>query len=414
MNTVTYCRVVLALILLVPAGLILHGCDLLPAEERQAAVRALTSSEAGLVDADNEFGLNLFRAVSKDEGDENLFISPLSVSMALGMTLNGADGATYTAMQETLELNGLSQEEINESYRSLIALLRGLDPEVVFEIANSIWYRQGFAVEPDFLDVNRESFDSEVQELDFGDPGAPGVINGWVDEKTHGKIEEIVDQIDPLTMMFLINAIYFNGTWTYEFDEAATRDRPFTGVDGSQNDVPMMEQEADLAYFESEAFQAVDLPYGDSLYSMTVILPRAGQELDTIIETFDQESWDDWTSRFRATGVSLRMPRFKLEYEITLNEVLSSLGMEVAFDPMQADFTRINQNGGLYISAVKHKTFVELDEEGTEAAAVTSVEVGITSTDGGLVLMHVDRPFVFAIREQHSGTILFVGKVVSL
>lgn len=408
-------KYLLAFSLLVSAGLILQGCDLLSADEQQSVVRALTTSEAGLVDADNEFGLKLFRAVSEDEGDENLFISPLSISMALGMTLNGADGETYAAMQKTLELNGLSESEINASYRSLIDLLRDLDPEVVFEIANSIWHREGFSVEADFLDVNRQSFDSEVRELDFSDPEAPGVINGWVAEKTRGKIEEIVEQIDPLTMMYLINAIYFKGTWTYEFDPEATRSRPFTGMNGTQNDVPMMEQETDLGYFETEIFQAVDLPYGDSLYSMTVILPRHGRQLDAVIESLDQKIWNEWTGRFRSTGVSLRLPRFKLEYEVTLNDVLSSLGMEIAFNPYEADFTRINPNQeDLYISNVKHKTFVEVDEEGTEAAAVTSVEVSVTSAGGGAVPVHVDRPFVFAIREQHSGTILFVGKVVNL
>lgn len=410
-----YRRLILALTLLVPAGFILHGCEMLEPEKAPRDVRALSTSEARLVDADNEFGLNLFRAVSEEEGDSNVFISPLSVSMALGMTLNGAEGDTYAAMQEALALSGLSEAEINESYRTLIDLLHGLDPEVVFEIANSIWHREGFAVEADFLDINRESFDSEVRELDFSDPAAPGVINGWVDEKTHGKIEKIVDQIDPLTMMYLINAIYFKGMWTYEFDEEATQNRPFAAMDGSVDDVPMMEQEAELAYFESDALQVVDLPYGDSLYSMMVILPRQGGNLDEVVASLDQETWNDWTGRLESREVWLRLPRFQLEYEVDLNQVLSSLGMEVAFNPYEADFTAINPAGELYISKVKHKTFIDLDEEGTEAAAVTSVEVGVVSVDPNApVPMFVDRPFVFAIREQHSGTILFVGKVVGL
>ena len=415
MQTVKYRHLALALILFAPAALVLPGCELLPAEERQKVVRSLTESETELVDADNEFGLNLFRALSAAEGDENLFISPLSVSLALGMTLNGADGETYEEMRETLALNGLSQDEINASYRSLIDLLRGLDRRVIFEIANSIWYREGFTVEADFLQVNQASFDSEVRELDFDDPSAPGVINGWVDEKTHGKIEEIVETIDPMTVMYLINAIYFKGTWTYEFDEAATRNRPFTGMDGSQKDVPMMEQETDLGYFESETFQAVDMPYGDSLYSMTVILPREGQPLAAVVEALDQGTWNEWTGRFRTTGVSLRLPRFKLESEMELKPVLSALGMKAAFVPSEADFSGINKDEDLVISNVKHKTFVEVDEEGTEAAAVTSVEVQVVSVGGGApVPMHVNRPFVFAIREQHSGTILFIGKVVGL
>lgn len=408
-------RVLLALALLLPAVLIVHGCELLPAEDEPRDVRALTTSEQQIVDSDNRFGFNLFRALSSDEGSNNVFISPLSVSVALGMTLNGADGETYEAMRKTLELNGLSETQINESYRSLIELLRGLDPKVVFEIANSIWYKQGFQVEQDFLDVNKDYFDSEVQELDFNAPEAIDVINGWVDEKTHGKIEKILEEIDPNHVMFLINAIYFNGTWTYEFDEDDTQDRPFTNAAGERTDVPTMAQQAELAYFETDRFQAVDLPYGDSLFSMTVILPRGSEDLESLIADLDQETWSDWTRRFEATDVSLRLPRFKLEYEKKLNDILGAMGMDIAFDGARADFTRIRRSGGLWIDYVKHKTFVEVDEEGTEAAAVTVVAMEECAGCGSSgVSMHVDRPFLFFIREQHSGTILFAGKIVNL
>ncbi len=408
-------RVVFALFMLLSAALVIHGCELLPPEDEQRQVRALTSAEQQMVDSDNRFGFNLFRAVSRDEGANNIFISPLSVSLALGMTLNGADGETYEAMRQTLERSGLSETEINASYRSLIDLLRGLDPKVVFEIANSIWYRQGFEVEQPFLDANEDYFDSEVRDLDFSDPRSVDVINGWVDEKTHGKIEEILQEIDPAVVMYLINAIYFNGTWTYEFDPDDTQERPFTNGNGERTDVPMMEQQAELAYFETERFQAVDLPYGDSLYSMSVIVPRDGEDLQSLIDDLDQETWDDWTGRFEATDVSLRLPKFKLEYEKKLNEILGAMGMDIAFDGARADFTRIRRSGGLWIDYVLHKTFVEVDEEGTEAAAVTVVAIAECAGCGGSqVTMHVDRPFLFFIRERHSGTILFAGMVVSL
>jgi serpin B len=409
-----FIRIVSVLGLLLPAALLLQGCELVsPPDEQKAIVRSLTEGEARVVEADHEFGLNLFRAISDGAAHENVFISPLSVSTALGMTLNGAEGETKQQIQETLALAGLSDKDINESYRGLIDLLRGLDPKVVFEIANSIWYRDTFTVEPDFLDVNRTYFDAEVQALDFNSPEAVTTINSWVDDKTHGKIEDIVDQVDPLTMMYLINAIYFNGTWTYEFDEDATEQRPFTRADGTQQEVPMMAQEGDLAYYENDDVQVVDLPYGDSLYSMTVILPRKSRDLDSLITGLDRATWDEWTGNFETKGVSLLLPRFQLEYEIELKDVLSALGMQVAFAPDQADFTRINPAGELYISNVKHKTFVEVDEEGTEAAAVTSVEVRVTSAPQ-YIPVHVDRPFAFAIREQHSGTILFIGKIAAL
>ncbi len=397
------------LIALITAGIIVAGCELLAPGEEESTLRVLTDAEEHVVESDKRFGLNLFRTISSGES-ESVFISPLSISLALGMTLNGAEGETREQMQETLELAGLSEDEINESYRTLVDLLRGLDPEVVFEIANSIWYREEFDVEAEFLDVNESYFDAEVQALDFGSPEAVGIINGWVDDRTHGKIEDIVDQIDPMTVMYLINAIYFNGTWTYEFDSDATQDRLFTGHDGSTADVPMMEQETDLPYFETDAFQALDLPYGDSLYSMTVILPRENENLDDLVAGLDHSTWNDWMGRFRTRPVSLRLPRFELEYEIELEDVFSELGMEIAFDRGRADFTRINPQGGLYISSVKHKTFVDVNEEGTEAAAATSVEIGDVSAPQ-FIPMHVNRPFVFAVRERHSGIILFIGKI---
>ena len=411
-------HIVLLVILLVPVYLL--GCELVGSEENPGdvrtptSVRALTVSENAIVDADHRFGLNLFRALSEDDAEENVFVSPLSISMALGMTLNGASGETYEAMKETLELNGLSEQEINESYQSLIELLQGIDPKVVFEIANSIWYRQGFDVEPDFVDVNESYFNAAVEALDFGSPEALGTINGWVDEKTHGKIEKILDRIDPSHVMFLINAIYFNGTWTYEFDEDETRERPFTGLDGSPSNVPMMAQQGDLPYFETDAFQAVDLPYGDSLYSMAVILPREGEDVDALISGLDEETWDDWMGRFDTRDVTLQLPRFELEYEKTLNDVLSALGMEIAFGGA-ADFSRIRRGGGLWIDYVKHKSFVEVNEEGTEAAAATVVAIiECAGCGGGSVSMTVDRPFIFSIRERSTGAILFIGKVVSL
>lgn len=388
---------------------------MLTTEEKRGVIRAVTETEQQVVDSQNRFGLALFRAVSQDEGANNVFISPLSVSVALGMTLNGADGETYEEMRRTLEMHGLTQTEINESYRDLIDLLQGLDPKVVFEIANSIWYREGMQVEQDFLDANDAYFDSEVRALDFANPAAAAAINGWVDEKTRRKIDKILDGIDPGVVMYLINAIYFNGTWTYEFDKDDTQDRPFTNADGSSTTVPMMAQEADLAYFETDRFQAVDLPYGDSLYSMTLVLPHEGVDVSDLSDELDEETWRGWMSRLEPTAVSLRLPRFKMEYEKTLNEILSSMGMGIAFDAGRADFSRIRSSGGLWIDYVKHKSFVEVDEEGTEAAAVTVVAIVECAGCGGSVAaMHVDRPFLFFIREQHSGTILFAGQVMTL
>jgi len=380
--------------------------------------RGLTIGEQQLVESGNTFGFELFKEVVEQDGDKNIFISPLSVSMALGMTLNGADGDTYDAMKQTLELAGLTEEEINKSYESLIELLRGLDPEVIFQIANSIWYRQGFAAKQAFLDVCQSYFDAEVAELDFSDPAAVDTINNWVDENTNGKIEEIVDSpIDPLTVMFLINAIYFKGTWKYEFDEQNTQSAPFYLPDESDVQCQMMEQKAEFDYYQNDDFQAIDLPYGNGKYSMTVLLPTQDKDIDELISELNDGNWNEWTGNLAEEEVKLYLPKFTLEYELELNDVLKALGMEVAFDDVEADFGRMYDTDqveeNLYIAKVKHKTFVEVNEEGTEAAAVTSVEMRFESVGPSGTIMRVNRPFIFAIRENHSGSILFAGKIIN-
>jgi len=377
-----------------------------------STARALTPQEQSLVQSDNAFGFKLFKEIVNREQDNNVFISPLSVALALGMTLNGASGDTREAMQAALELSALTDQEINESYESLIELLRGLDPKVIFQIANSIWYRQDISFREEFFDLAQTYFDAEVSGLDFSDPNTLNAINSWVDENTNGKIKEIVDAIDPLTVMFLINAIYFKGTWTYEFDEELTRDDLFTLPDGSQEACQMMYQRGEFSYFENSDFQAIDMPYGDGDYSMTVLLPRQENDIGSLISAFTEDSWSDWLSSFSKEAVALHFPKFKLEYELELNDALTALGMGVAFQPGNADFTRMYANGGLYIDKIKHKTFVEVNEEGTEAAAVTSVEMSLTAEGPSDITMRVDRPFVFMIRESHSDTILFMGKIV--
>jgi serine protease inhibitor len=404
-----------SLIAVLAAAFLMAGCELFEAKD-DPELRELSAGEKQLVESGSRFGVKLFRQVNAEAADENVFISPLSVSMALGMTLNGAREETRTAMEQALELYGLSQEEINTSYRSLIDLLVEIDPQVVFEIANSIWHRQGFAVEPAFLDVNRRHFDSEVRAEDFSDPATVDRINGWVDEKTRGRIEEIIDQIDADVVMYLINAIYFKGTWQYEFDKSKTSDAPFYALDGSTQTVKLMAAQASFAYAEDDEVQAVDLPYGDGQYRMTVVLPKSGRDVNALVGSLDGAKWDGWTGAMQRRDVLVYLPKFRMErkYEAEMKAALSALGMGIAFEGGRADFRGINPLAELYISRVIHKTFVEVDEEGTEAAAVTAVEVALTSFDPTQqqpVIMRVDRPFVFAIREQHTGVILFVGKV---
>jgi len=374
----------------------------------------LSEAEKALIESDNEFGLKLFRQINAAQGDSNLFISPLSVSMALGMTLNGADGETREAMEQTLELSGLTPEEINGSYRHLIDLLTGLDPLVQFDIANSIWYRQpGFpAPETDFLGLCQQYFDALVTGLNFSLPEAAPTINAWVEENTNGKIEKIVDDpIDPLICMFLINAIYFKGDWVYQFDESQTQDEPFYLLDGSTVTCPMMSQKTIHRHLSHEDFRAVELPYGDGSYSRVLFLPEGQIEPNDLIAQMTPENVAAWLGSFISDSADVFIPRFTLEYDRELSNDLAALGMGIAFDPNLADFTRMYQDLPVWISKVKHKTFVEVNEEGTEAAAVTSVEMefsGIPET----FQFKANRPFVFMIRETQSGTILFIGKIV--
>lgn len=386
-------------------------CDKKSVTPAENPSRELNSMEKKLVAADNQFGFNLFKQISQAEKDKNVFISPLSVSMALGMALNGAAGNTKDAMGATLELADLTVEAVNESYKSLIELLTGLDPKVEFNIANSIWYRSDLSFEKAFIDLNKAYFEAQVAGLNFSSPSASGTINAWVDQNTNGKIKKIVGEaINPLTVMFLINAIYFKGIWTYQFDKKLTQLDSFIVADALKKTCNMMRQSGSFRYFSNKSFQAIDLPYGDKKFSMTIFLPHRGADIDSLISEFNRENWILWMKRFSEQQGDLWLPKFTLEYELVLNAVLKALGMGIAFTD-QADFTKMYKPGGIFISEVKHKSFVKVDEEGTEAAAVTSVEMRLTAVPAGFT-MRVDRPFIFVISENHSQSILFMGKIV--
>jgi len=378
----------------------------------------ITANEKELIESTNLFGLKIFKNITDNQPPEtNIFISPLSISFALGMTYNGAAGETREAIAATLELSGLDPAEINQSYRNVIDLLTRLDPAVVFNIANSIWYRTGFPVSPDFIDLNRSYFDAEVREIDFSQIWAADTINHWVDINTNGKITKIIKApIPPLTVMYLINALYFNGNWTLPFDTGSTEEMLFFRGDGSMVNRPMMRTDTILDYFSNDLFQAVDLPYGDGRFSMTVLLPRPEYTVDEIIAQLNESSWPVWVGSFAEQELELSLPKFKFGFEIKLNDILKAMGMDIAFDPLEADFSNMVTDvnllpGNLYISLVKHKTFVQVDEEGTEAAAVTIVAIDLTSIDPDK-MMAVNRPFLFVIHEHETGSILFMGKVV--
>jgi len=413
-------RSIVRSLLAVAGGLLVaqcHEASLTAPRPITALPRTLSAAETGLISADTRFAFSLFGELARETSpDSNLFISPLSAAMALAMAYNGAAGATRAEMQQVLQLDGMTLHDVDQSSRSLIGLLRGLDPQVVFTLANSIWYDRNpvYAPTPDYLATTRTYFDARVESLDFRNPGAATTINAWVSDQTRGKIPTIVpDPIPPDVVAYLINAISFKGSWTARFDKSLTRPGAFRLATGAAATVPMMthERTVRVGYARAEGVTVLDLPYGGEAFSMTIALPQHAAGIDSLVQGLTEERWRGWVGALDSGSFEVVMPKFTLTYGLSMNDVLAALGMPSAFcGASGTDFTRMNPTGALCISNVKHKTFVDVNEEGTEAAAATSVEIGYTSLPASL---QVDRPFVFAIRERLSGTILFLGRVMN-
>ncbi len=377
---------------------------------------SFTEKQKQLISTSNAFGFEFFKKAGEISGtNANMMISPLSVSMALGMTRNGASGTTLEAMTNTLGFSGMTDTEINESYKYILETFTTLDPKVKLQIANSIWYRNTFHVEQPFVLANQQYFDASVTALDFNSPTAVNMINAWVNEKTEQLIPKILDEIPDNAVMYLVNAVYFKGQWKYQFDKDKTEPKAFTIADGSTLQVPAMMEHATFPYYRGDGFESIELPYNQGNFIMDVLLPDPGKGVNDVIGQLSQQNWDLWSRQLYDKDIQLQLPKFKYEYnEKQVKPILTAMGMGVAFDPDHADFTRINSEGGLYISEVKHITFIVTDEEGSEAAAVTSV--GISNTSAGPdqpYYFTVNRPFVYFIREKSSGTILFIGTVMN-
>ncbi len=367
-----------------------------------------------LVEANTGFAFHLFQTLLDGAPGANLFISPASVSLALAMTYNGAAAETAEAMAETLGLGGMDLEEVNAAFADLHTILQNPDPKVELAVANSLWARQGKKFYEDFLQRNEDYFGAEVTELDFDRPDAAATINRWVEEKTKGKIKDLIEPpIDPLTVLFLINAIYFKAAWSEPFNPDQTREIPFYLPGGSSKEHPTMFREGQFRCLEQEGFQAVSLPYGKTgRLSFYLFLPGPEQELDDFYKGLTAETWGSWMDQFAETEAYIGLPRFKFEYEASLNDALKAMGMEIAFEAGTADLSKMKPvPPDMFIAEVKHKTFVEVNEKGTEAAAATSVEVRDESAPG--FMMIADRPFFFSIVDNKTGSILFMGQVTN-
>jgi serine protease inhibitor len=374
--------------------------------------RALSADEQRIVAGSNSFAFGLFGAiVDAASPDSNVFVSPLSASMALGMTATGAAGTTLDSMRSVLGFAGMPVADMAGSYHSLIGLLLSLDPRIDFRIANAIWYDQTFPVLPAFITTAQTDFGARVTAADFNSPATVGAINHWVDSSTAGRIPTLLDQIRQGMVMYLLNAIYFRGAWTQEFDPRNTRDTLFTTRLGATEPVALMHVKTTARLAYGPGFTAADLGYGRGAYVMTLILPRAGVSLDSTIRALRGGAWSAVSQTLDDSGaawpVDVALPKFTLGWGDSLIAPLTALGMGVAFSD-SATFANLSNVGGLYISQVVQKTFVKVDEEGTTAAAATAVGIGDTVLPA-VVVLRADRPFIYLIRERLSGTILFVG-----
>jgi serpin B len=369
-----------------------------------------TEKSARVIRTNNDFGLELFDRILEKEDKPNVMISPASVSMALGMTCNGAETTTREAFEEVLNYEGLSRQEINEIFRELIHVLVTNGNGNQVEIANSLWNDEGFPILEDFIALNTTYYDAEVRELDLQAPGSLEQINNWVSNKTHHKIPTILNRIDPEDIMVLINALYFNCVWETEFEKDQTEKRTFYTESGEAfGEVDMMRTESAFRTHMREAFTGLELPYKNGKYSMFLFLPSRGRSVSGLVQELDGSSWEEWMDGFgEASDVEVLLPRFRFDYHRSLGDDLKAMGLEIAFMDGLADFSSMSPLKP-FMSRVEHKTFVDVNEKGTEAAAVTAVVMSFESA--GPMPLVFDRPFLFAITENSSRSIVFIGKV---
>ncbi len=371
----------------------------------------LTQDQITLIESGNSFAFDIFMKVLGSAGEnENVMISPLSISYALSMTLNGADGATRDSMLKALRMNGITPDEINDSYKNLTGALLSVDKRVLISIANSVWVEKNFTVKKSFTDILTNYYDAESRSFDINDAAAPDKINVWIEDKTNGLIKEMIDKLEDNTVMLLINAIYFKGKWKSQFDKSKTAEMPFYKSGGSHVDVPMMKQKNDFRVHEGDGFVVAEFPYGQGNFVMDIIIPNDQSSFNNTLAMVSDENYTSWINQMRSRETDLSFPRFKYGFKKKLKDILTDMGMGIAFTD-NADFSNITDLYDLLINDVAHQSFIETNEEGTEAAAATVVEIGLTSAPPTPLVLKLDHPFIYIIRETTTNTIIFMGKV---
>lgn len=388
------------------------GDDMEPKTKERVDI-PLTPAEKEMAISGNNFGYNLFREIDKLQKEPaNVCFSPISVNYLFSMLNNGADGVSRQEIQQVLGYVLSTPDEINAYNQKMLVASRDLDPQVTVETANSLWIREEFPVLAPFIEVNKKYYQAEIQNVPFNSQTLEK-INRWASDHTHGKIPKILDGINEQGILYVMNALYFKGKWSQSFKKEQTKKETFTNADGSKSEVPMMRTTLNALYYTTNRYDMVGIPYGNSAFSMWIILPRPDVTLSSII-SFLNESDAFQTSR--ACQVNVRLPRFKVESEIFLNEMLGRMGMPSLFDSEKADFSLIHPARTLHLNMVKQKASIMVDEEGGEAAAVT---IAGMVTDAGpshlpVVDFFVERPFIYMIREKSSGAIFFMGAINQL
>ncbi len=371
----------------------------------------LTQDQVALIESGNSFAFDIFRRVLAGSGtNDNIMISPLSISYALSMALNGAAGETRDAMMEALRINGITTDALNNSYKELTKALLSVDKRVLMSIANSVWTENDFIVKKAFIDVLINYYSAESKPFDIDDATAPDKINTWIENKTNGLIQDMIEDLPDNTVMLLINAIYFKGMWKSQFDKSKTIDMPFIKPGSIQVEVPMMKQEAEFSVYKGNGFLMAEFPYGQGNFVMDVLLPDEQSCSCSLPGLLTDAGFSSWLSQMNKEKIDLSFPRFKYGYDKTLSQILSDMGMGIAFTDA-ADFSNISDQYDLLINDVLHQTFIETNEEGTEAAAVTVVGVGTTSAPPPPLVFRMDHPFVYIIRETTTNSIIFMGRV---
>ncbi len=370
----------------------------------------ITPVEQQEVSADNAFTLKLFKNLdSANNTGNNLFASPLSASMALSMTSNGAAGQTLTAMRNTLNFSGFAQDSVNNYYHAVITNLPLLDPNTTVNVANSIWYTQALSVLSPFLKTNSSSYNAKIQALDFGNPASVSTINNWVSAQTNGAIPSIVKQISAQDKMYLINAIYFKSIWNEKFDATKTSPQPFYLADNTTVQANFMDGNVDFNRYADNNVTVIELPYANKKFSMIIVMPTNGGNVHQLLAGIDSTKWKTWMAGLVPQKAEVKLPKFKFNYNIDLKSPLTELGMGIAFTG-NADFSLISTTQSLQITGALQNAYVDVNESGTTAAAVTVVTVG-TSNAAPSPNVTIDHPFIFAIRQVSSGLIMFTGTV---